>query len=411
MRDKARRERWKSAGIAVLALAALVMTVQLTGLPDAVRNRNAGTVAGTPATDRASLLRPYTAAVTLPDGTHCGAAWGGGCQEIYERFSALLGEALGSAGAPGEVSAARWQAALSGPGVYFDFRGELPLALITEWLGAQIPDWEDPDSVGELALALENGKVRLYYRSGETLRSCDTALDGAVLAERLEEFPANGAVFAFEAGEDYALVEDTALLRGHRGALQSYAVRPTLQAGQDAAGLLTAFGMNSYMANSYGEADGADIYVEGTMSLRLSGDGTLRFWNTEPAAGELSPAGAAELAARTVQSALGESLGAAELRLWSLRYRETGYVAEFCYVLDGVPVLRNGEPWAAQVEITGAGVARVELASLEFTASGGTEAPLRPELEAALVQRAGGGTRELWYQLWNGQLRADWVTG
>ena len=411
MRDKARRERWKSVGIAVLALAALVMTVQLTGLPDTVRNRNSGTVAGTPATDRASLLRPYAAAVTLPGGERRGAVWGSDSQEIYERFSALLGEALGSAGIPETVNEADWQAALSGPGAYFDFRNALPLALLAQWLGAQTPDWAALDSAGQLLLALENGMVRLYYRGGGETRCCDTALDGAVLRERLEEFTPNGACFAFEAGEDYVLVEGCTLLQGSQGTLQSYAVRTPLQAGQDAGGLLTAFGMNSYMANSYAEADGAAIYVEGTMSLRLAGDGTLRFWNTEPAAGELSPRGAAELAARTVQSALEETMGAAELRLWSLSYRESGYVVELCYVLDGVPVLYNGDPCAAQVEITGTDISRAELKSLEFTASGGTEAPLLPELEAALVQSAGGGSMEMWYQLWNDQLRADWVTG
>ena len=410
MRDRTRRERWKDVGIAALALAALVMTVQLTGLPDFLRARNAGADSGAPVTDRASLLGPYAAAVTLSDGTRCGAAWGSGSQAIYERFSALLGEALGSAGNPVRATAESWREALSGPGAYFDFRAQLPLALLAEWLGAQTPEWDAGDSAGELVLALEDNAVRLYYRSGEAWYSCATALNGAVLTERLGEFSPNGAVFAFEAGEDYALVEDTVLLYGSRDTLQNYTVRTPLQAGQSAAELLAAFGMNSYMANSYTEADGADIYVEGTMSLRLSGDGTVRFWDTEPAAGELSPAAAAELAARTVQSALEETMGAAELRLWSLEYRDTGYTVQLCYCLDGVPVLRNGAPCAAKVEITGTDVSWAEITGLEFTASGGTEAPMPPELEAALVQSAGGGSMEMWYQLWNDQLRADWVT-
>ena len=115
MRDRTRRERWKDVGIAALALAALVMTVQLTGLPDFLRARNAGADSGAPVTDRASLLGPYAAAVTLSDGTRCGAAWGSGSQAIYERFSALLGEALGSAGNPVRATVESWREALSGP--------------------------------------------------------------------------------------------------------------------------------------------------------------------------------------------------------------------------------------------------------------------------------------------------------
>ena len=142
MRDRTRRERWKDVGIAALALAALVMTVQLTGLPDFLRARNAGADSGAPVTDRASLLGPYAAAVTLSDGTRCGAAWGSGSQAIYERFSALLGEALGSAGNPVRATAESWREALSGPGAYFDFRAQLPLALLAAFgagmLGALI---------------------------------------------------------------------------------------------------------------------------------------------------------------------------------------------------------------------------------------------------------------------------------
>ena len=39
-----------------------------------------------------------------------------------------MGEALGSAGNPVRATAESWREALSGPGAYFDFRAQLPLA-------------------------------------------------------------------------------------------------------------------------------------------------------------------------------------------------------------------------------------------------------------------------------------------
>lgn len=62
------------------------------------------------------LLRPYAAAVTLSDGQRCGAVYGTLTDQIYDRFSVLLGEALDGAGVPVTVSEEEWQGGPGGAG-------------------------------------------------------------------------------------------------------------------------------------------------------------------------------------------------------------------------------------------------------------------------------------------------------
>lgn len=407
MRDKKAIREWgKTLLILLLTVSALLMFLQVSGL--STRDWGGQSTEEHGSVDRSQLLRPYAAAVTREDGQRCGAVFGSLTDQIYDRVSVLLGEAMGSAGAPAAVSEEAWRLALTGPGVYFDFLSALPLELIADWLGTEASAAVTGRSASRFCLAVEEGRVRLYFRDGEAMGACNTELDPEAIESRLKEISPNGAVFAFE-DVRWSQVEGETLLTRTLEELPSYsirAVRPT-ELSPNAA-LFSELGINSYMADSYPEGGGTQVYVEGGVSLRMQEDGLVSFRNTEAESGNISVTAAVEQAGEVVQAALGELCGAASLRLWAVKPSGNGWVVQFCYVLEGLPVLLDGDPVAAELEI-GDDLLRAQLLLQEFTGSGGVEKPLGPTLEAALVQEAGGGSMWLYYQVWSGRIWAEWM--
>lgn len=408
MRDKKALQEWKkSLLILLLTLSALLMFLQLAGFADWDWGGQNADEQGL--VERSRLLRPYAAAATLTDGQRCGAVCGALTDQIYDRFSVLLGEALGGASVPVAVTEEEWRAALERPGVYFDFLSPLPLELIAGWLGNQAAVGAAECSAREICLAVEGARVRLYFRDGETVQVCSTGLHQEGMESRLKEMTPNGAVFAFQ-DERWSLVESGTLLTRSVEDLSSYAIRtPRLSEISPDAGLFPALGINSYMADSYREGD-TRVYVDGGANLRIQVGGLVSFRNTESGKGEISVTAAAELASEIAQAALGDVCGAAELRIWTAEPGKNGWVVQFCYVLDGLPVLLDGNPVAAELEV-GDGLCRAQLCLREFTDSGGIEKPLVPTLEAVLVQEAGGGAMQLYYQVWDGKIWVDWMLG
>ena len=84
----------------------------------------------------APAAAPYCIVLTPEDGAHCAVMYNGEeLAETYGRFSAMLGEALGSSFGAEAVTEDDWRAALGGQGVYFDFYNDFLLSTYAIWLG------------------------------------------------------------------------------------------------------------------------------------------------------------------------------------------------------------------------------------------------------------------------------------
>ena len=59
--------------------------------------------------------------------------------KLFDTLGILLGEALTSAKAPGEITQQQWQAALQSPSVWFDFLGNIPLETLSAWTTMSCP--------------------------------------------------------------------------------------------------------------------------------------------------------------------------------------------------------------------------------------------------------------------------------
>ena len=142
---------------------------------------------------------PLAAAVTGPGGLCCGLAYDAEAMaELFEGFSAVLSEALGSAEAPASIGRFTWQDRLEEESLYLDYGFPLPITALAAWVGVEAA-WAGAET-GTAYLLDDNGSgnVRLSYRAGDgRYYECDTAASWTTLRAQLEEYRPNGAAFAF----------------------------------------------------------------------------------------------------------------------------------------------------------------------------------------------------------------------
>ena len=194
----------------VVLLAAAVLLLRETGYLHGLRERllpiaaeDAENTAGadTAYTKPTGTILPSAAVVCLPDGGRFGTLYDTeDVTAVYHRFSADLGEALGSAGAPSEMTEADFRRdCLNGCGLFLRYPCPCPLELLTAWLGAEMTGVSAGHRAELLFLRAEETVVELCYRTeGGTYYRCATAVSPEGLRSRTAEYTSNGTRFAFE---------------------------------------------------------------------------------------------------------------------------------------------------------------------------------------------------------------------
>ena len=109
----------------------------------------------TPAEDGGTTARPLRMAAAIQRGgevVHYGVQYNQeGTDALFQQAYSLLLEALSSAGQPQMVDEEAWQQALStAPGIYFDWQGEVPLTVLSQWLS--VTTRRSPGRCGEWCL-------------------------------------------------------------------------------------------------------------------------------------------------------------------------------------------------------------------------------------------------------------------
>mgnify|MGYP007060496074 CR=1 FL=1 len=85
-----------------------------------------------------------------------------GTDSLYQQSYSLLVEALSSASQPRAVGETEFQQALStAPGLYFDWQGEIPVAVLNGWLS--VDNQTLTGTVRRMVLTAVEGQVLLYY--------------------------------------------------------------------------------------------------------------------------------------------------------------------------------------------------------------------------------------------------------
>lgn len=350
-----------------------------------------------------SVAGPYVIVVTDGSGSHCGLMYDGTeLRQAYDRLSAYLGEAFGSAGEPKSVTEADFQAALKKRGVYFDFAYPQPLSLLSAAIGITMTSSAMDHASSRFCIAVEGDDVALYYyrsKNGAYYR-CATAISSAALESKLSDWPSNGANFLFETDYGYNLVDNCFVIEKGQAQLHAVTAQNPVGGNFNPAGLASLFGINGYMAHHYPETDGTDVYVDGNKILRIYTDGTVIFKNSGAVGGGRDPGFSADIAAasKAASATIGSTGGVALPKLTYVGYDEKSgaYTVRYGYEINDCPV-SMGSGSAAQFTVVDGVVTEAELHFREYSYSGEDDAPLPAVQVMALVQAKGGGTPLLCY--------------
>ena len=398
-------------GLIVLLTASAVFLALESGVFTTGRQTAMGTeVTGAPApesgeaSENAVILRPEAVLVFRADGSRRVSMYDGAATEhAFGQFAALLGEALGTAELPESLTEAEFRSGLVGDGVLLALGADYPLEQVARWLGAGAP----ARTLGETSLLyLTPGaaSVELYFRRSEgDFARCATSAHSELLRARLEEFAGTECLLAFEDETLAGIAPYTILPEVLPELPQAGATVPALEPRS----LMTAFGMNSYVASGYRESDGTEVYLDDQKTLRIAPDGTVTFL----ARGALSPAegegSAIDQALRLGERTLGRDLGDAVLAFSQRTVTGTVERVTLVYTLRGVPVhLAAGA--AAELSFQNGRLLQAVLRPRSF-ALREELTPVAPARFAAAIAAGEGGAPSLVYLERGDWLHCVWV--
>ena len=341
-------------------------------------------------------------------------------KQVYDKYSAVLGGALGSSGTPEAVSRRQWELSLTRSGIYFDFLYDYSLDLLSRRLGTPMTGEAANHYARRICLSKDENSLLLYYYSEEddTYYRCSTALSSTYFLQQLQDVQPNGSYFAYERENLTNLDPDTMFI-GSLPDLSILIVGSPLNMGSGYEYYLNVFSMNSYIAKRYDEPDGTILYVDGDSSLQLSPDGDIIFRNTADAGGVSIPSSSAiptiteavDAAYNLVQNSIVRLPGEAGIVLTYTEFNsDTGeYHMSFGYAVSGIPVYIPGGANAIEISTKGQYITHAQMTLRQYAFSA-EPSLLLPEVQQAAVFQAGfGGEMLLVYYENGGQAALKWI--
>lgn len=345
---------------------------------------------------------------------------------LFNQTGALLGEALGSAGAPRPISEDRWRQALQEDGIYFDFAGTIPLAALAGWLReGERNDLLSGDARRVVLAAGEDDTVWLYYQDGwseSDFYGRATALRvQAHLIPETASFVPNGAKFAFEDTRLRACGSYTLITDGPDRAPIYEAASPLAAGGAALDDALSALSFSGALVASY-TADDGTVYRLGEDSLLLAPDGSLTYHSGDgsfyPVPSEGPAPTMAEMieATRKLSAAVLEPLcGEARVYLVAARQEEDKTVRiTYGYSLNGAAVWTGKSGGCAQFTLQEGTLTGFVLRPRSYTALD-QATPLLPVVQAAAALEAkdavGSELLLLYRDTGDGEVRGGWIAG
>ena len=363
------------------------------------------------ATALAAAVRPRTVLVCTRDGVITASAYAGEeTEEAFHRFSAILGEALGSAGEPTEIGEQEFRAGIEKGCVFLDLSCGAPLELLAAWLGSEMAGPAASVQTRTLYLGLADTTAQLCYRDGEgRFFRCSTAAVSEALSARMDEFEGSAAGFAY-ADRTLKNLDPYAIMLTSLPEFPGVA-GSAVRDGLDAAQLQQTLGMNSFVASTYIEADGTKVFIEGSKTLRLSPDGTVNYradaGEGERAFAEGLPAAVSYAYAAALRS-IGACAGEADIVFSGVVHDGAdSYTVTFDYCIGSVP-LRLPAGSAAQFVMKNGRIADARLMLRSYVCTDGTECVL-PMRQAAAIAAVSGITPTLAYADSGEQISCVWV--
>lgn len=333
-------------------------------------------------------------------------------QADFQRFSAILAEALGSSGEPVKISRESWKNALERESVYVLMPAAQPLAAISRILGSDMAGSAGRMQSKELCLSCETGSVRLYYIGSDgNFYYCDTGVSDETLLARVAEFVPNNARFSHEISSLSSL-RDSMLVPDHMPEILSVSAGGVPSAARIKELIFSEFEVNEYSVSEYTENDGTTVILDGERSFRLLSDGCVSY---SPEQAGVSPGGgglqeALELCWSIVSGTIALEGGDAAVYVSSVESPEEGfYEIKFGYAVNGIVVSMGEDVYAARFSFENGMLSHAFLRFKSYTLGQDALALLPVMQAAAIASESGEGGIELVYSESAEGINCVWV--
>ncbi len=412
-REQKRKNRIKNAILLVLFIGLIVLTsvtwlsgLNLESIPEGtllhrVYQRITYGVSGFELrTGSDAAAEPTRIAVSTADGLVGAQYQTASVSMLYTVLREPMGAAIDCAGAFAACTEEDFAQALAGEVLYFGYEGQLPLTLLSGWMGSG-----RSEELQKTDLLLLTGKGKLFIHGENGYQWAETKGSPDAWAHLMQELAAGACSFAAQEGEKFAQVRpDTLLFEQESESAERLTMRvPGFlegQGGSDLTALLEAFSYDPYVRTYQEDQGKTRVFVENYSTLHVSVDGEVSF-HTSAMEGALEAYSAAEVekedvlrlqtdfAYQLLRQVQGSMSDTSKAMLFDVTEGESGVrVLSFLQTAGGIPV-QVGETPFAWFEFREGRMIGAEL-HLRVFESAGEQSPLLPSRQAAAAAPAEG---------------------
>lgn len=412
-REQKRKNRIKNAILLVLFIGLIVLTgvtwlsgLNLESIPEGtllhrVYQRITYGVSGFELrTGSDAAAEPTRIAVSTADGLVGAQYQTASVSMLYTVLREPMGAAIDCAGAFAACTEEDFAQALAGEVLYFGYEGQLPLTLLSGWMGSG-----RSEELQKTDLLLLTGKGKLFIHGENGYQWAETKGSPDAWAHLMQELSAGACSFAAQEGEKFSQVRpDTLLFEQESESAERLTMRvPGFlegQGGSDLTALLEAFSYDPYVRTYQEDQGKTRVFVENYSTLHVSVDGEVSF-HTSAMEGALEAYSAAEVEKKDVlrlqtdfayqllRQVQGSMSDTSKAMLFDVTEGESGVrVLSFLQTAGGIPV-QVGETPFAWFEFREGRMIGAEL-HLRVFESAGEQSPLLPSRQAAAAAPAEG---------------------
>lgn len=412
-REQKRKNRIKNAILLVLFIGLIVLTgvtwlsgLNLESIPEGtllhrVYQRITYGVSGFELrTGSDAAAEPTRIAVSTADGLVGAQYQTASVSMLYTVLREPMGAAIDCAGAFAACTEEDFAQALAGEVLYFGYEGQLPLTLLSGWMGSG-----RSEELQKTDLLLLTGKGKLFIHGENGYQWAETKGSPDAWAHLMQELSAGACSFAAQEGEKFSQVRpDTLLFEQESESAERLTMRvPRFlegQGGSDLTALLEAFSYDPYVRTYQEDQGKTRVFVENYSTLHVSVDGEVSF-HTSAMEGALEAYSAAEVEKKDVlrlqtdfayqllRQVQGSMSDTSKAMLFDVTEGESGVrVLSFLQTAGGIPV-QVGETPFAWFEFREGRMIGAEL-HLRVFESAGEQSPLLPSRQAAAAAPAEG---------------------
>ena len=266
-----------------------------------------------------------------------------GVKQAYEQTADVWMQALSHASKPYTTTMETYSRALSNQLLMMQYDGQVPAAMIANWLGCSDTKNLADCALGTVLLSKSKDGYQLYFRdsSSGTIKRTDTSVQDEDFRLAVEQFEPNGCSLAVD--EKTAAISPDVLYNA--GGMKFDVMSFAPYTGEDGIEqVLTAFGLQAEDAVQHAYTSGGKtVYVSGKHTFRLGGDGTAVYDGTGIG---VSAAHGQKLYQQDVQTAyrltgeILEAIGSGAVPALKKTYTDDGgkYIVVYGMQINGVPV-------------------------------------------------------------------------